>query len=117
MKIFLLSISMLLFASDTTKEVNAWEKGISVVQYNALFNKSNAVQNLEKISDAKSFNSWIDNDATIKDTYNVYSVPTVILYQDGIEVRRWEAGISMKLKITYRDVQVYVDEITGANQF
>tara|TARA_R110002033_G_scaffold3576_2_gene19771 strand:+ start:167 stop:520 length:354 start_codon:yes stop_codon:yes gene_type:complete len=117
MKLFILSISMLLFASRTDTKDNSWKNGICVVQYNALFNKGNAVQSLDKISDAKSFNSWIDNDPTIKESYGVKSVPTVILYQDGKEIRRWEAGISMKLRITYRDVQHAVDEITGANQF
>jgi hypothetical protein len=41
----------------------------------------------------------------------------VVLYKDGEEIRRWEAGISMKLELSYRDVQIYVDEMTGANQY
>jgi hypothetical protein len=44
-------------------------------------------------------------------------VPTIILYNDNKEIRRWEAGIMMKLDITHHEVQKYVDEITGANKF
>ena len=118
MKPLLLSAFLLYAAtySDTGKE-NVWLEGIAVVQYNAEFNKSNSVPNLTKVSDARIFNAWIDKSPDLKEFGRIKSVPTVVLYKDGEEVRRWEAGLSMKLEVSYREVQQYVDELTGANKF
>jgi len=45
-------------------------------------------------------------------------VPTLILYKNGKEIIRWEAGIDLSLKhIDYREIQKEVDQLTGANKF
>ena len=44
-------------------------------------------------------------------------MPTIVLYKDNKEIRRWEAGIMMQLDITHHEVQKYVDDLTGANKF
>jgi|TARA_R100000081_G_C4769279_1_gene144575 hypothetical protein len=95
----------------------SWGKGLAVVQYNADFNKNNSVKNLQRLSDARIFNAWIDKQPELKTENRIKSVPTIILYNDGEEVRRWEAGIMMKLDITHHEIQEYIDELTGANKF
>jgi hypothetical protein len=120
MKPFLTIVFILAsFTSDIKTEnfAKQWGEGIAVVQYNAVFNKTNSVKNLTRLSDARVFNAWIDEHPKLKEIGRVKSVPTVVLYKDGEEIRRWEAGISMKLELSYRDVQTYVDELTGANQY
>lgn len=96
---------------------SSWADGISVVQYNAEFNKSNSIKNLNRISDARIFNAWIDKHPELKEKGAIRSVPTIVVYKDGEEIRRWEAGIMMQLNITYHDIQEYIDELTGANKF
>ena len=118
MKTFVLSIFLLYTSTiSDTRLKGSWSKGIAVVQYNAEFNRSNSVPNLSRVSDARIFNAWIDQKPELKELGRIKSVPTLVLYKDGVEVRRWEAGISMKLDISYREVQPYVDEFTGANKF
>ena len=120
MKPFLTIVFILSSLSLTIKTedyVKQWGDGIAVVQYNAAFNKTNSVKNLGRLSDARVFNAWIDEHPKLKEIVRIKSVPTVVLYKDGEEIRRWEAGISMKLELSYRDVQTYVDEMTGANQY
>ncbi len=120
MKPFLTIVFILSSLSSTIRTedyVKQWGEGIAVVQYNAVFNKTNSVKNLARLSDARVFNAWIDEHPKLKEIGRIKSVPTVVLYKDGEEIRRWEAGISMKLELSYRDVQTYVDEMTGANQY
>ena len=101
----------------TSRSPKSWGKGLAVVQYNADFNKTNSVKNLQRLSDARIFNAWIDKQPELKTENRIKSVPTIILYNDGEEVRRWEAGIMMKLDITHHEIQEYIDELTGANKF
>lgn len=103
--------------TSNTENPKSWGKGLAVVQYNAEFNKSNSVKNLQKISDARIFNAWIDKHPELKEIGRIKSLPTIIVYKDGNEIRRWEAGIMMNLKITHHDVQDYIDELTGADKF
>jgi hypothetical protein len=37
-------------------------------------------------------------------------VPTLILFKDGEEVKRWQAGIDFKIAETEDDIQEEVDE-------
>ena len=90
-------------------------RGIVVVHYNAEFNSSNSVP-LKKISDARILNLWIDEDG-VKEYGKVKSVPTIVLYQNGEEIQRWEPGLSLSLSVTHSDIQEVIDEITGANKF
>jgi hypothetical protein len=118
MKSILLSIlSILLFTSSNPITSKSWGKGLAVVQYNAEFNKSNSVKNLQKLSDARVFNAWIDKQPELKDISRIKSVPTIILYKDNEEIRRWEANIMMSLDITHHEIQEYIDELTGADKF
>lgn len=114
MKSILLAITAFISIAWTD---SSWNEGISVVQYNAEFNKANSVKNLQKVSDARIFNAWIDQHPELKEQGGIRSVPTIIIYQNGKEMRRWEAGIMMQLDITYRDIQKEVDLLTGANKF
>jgi len=61
--------------------------------------------------------SWIDEHPEIKSNERIRSVPTLILYKDGREVHRWEAGISLELTVPYIQVQREIDKLTGANKF
>jgi hypothetical protein len=43
--------------------------------------------------------------------------PTIILYMDGKEVKRWEVGLAMSLSISPSDIQAEVDKLTGASKW
>lgn len=92
-------------------------KGVAVVHYNATWNKKNNYTEVAKVKDAKIVTAWIDKDNTIKESEGIRSLPTVILYMNGKEVKRWEAGLSFSLDIPYQEIQQEVDNLTGADQF
>ena len=111
--LLLIAFTLLSFTSSTISK-----RGIVLVHYNAGFNDVNNYVDVVKVKDAKIFKVIIDNNATVKQDERIRSVPTVVLYNNGKEIFRWEAGINLSLShIDYREIQKEVDKITGANQF
>jgi len=114
--VFVLSLILLPSAiAPEDDQINI--KGVVVVHYNATWNDKNNFTPVAKVKDAKLLTAWIDKDDTIKESEGIRSVPTVILYMDGKEVKRWEAGLAMSLKISVSEIQVEVDKLTGASKW
>tara|TARA_R100001510_G_C7632950_1_gene191537 strand:+ start:365 stop:739 length:375 start_codon:yes stop_codon:yes gene_type:complete len=93
------------------------QKGVVIIHYNAEFNSSNSYKEISKIKDAKIYKAWIDKTPQLKQEEGIRSVPTIILYQNGNEVKRWEGGLQLKLTVPLQEVQKEVDNLTGANKF
>ena len=111
--LLLIAFTLLSFASSTISK-----QGIVLVHYNAGFNDVNNYVDVVKVKDAKIFKVTIDNNATVKQDEHIRSVPTVVLYNNGKEITRWEAGINLSLShVDYREIQKEVDQLTGANKF
>ena len=83
----------------------------ALVHINAEFNKSNDWYGLEVVDGIKVYNGYIETNLVIKEKYNITKIPTLILYRDGKEIERWEAGLDMKLHIKPNEVQDKIDNI------
>ena len=86
-----------------------------VVQINADWNFSANID-LSKLKNCVIFNASIDNPefgAAIKDEWNIKSVPTILMFEYGKEIQRFEAGLSFKLdKATIlKKINNEIDEI------
>ena len=111
--LLLIAFTLCSFASSTISK-----RGIVLVHYNAGFNDVNNYVDIVKVKDAKIFKASIDGNATLKQDERIRSVPTVVLYNNGKEIFRWEAGINLSLShVDYREIQKEVDQLTGANKF
>lgn len=80
-------------------------EGKSVIEFNAGFNTKNGYKDLGKLTGAKLYRVDIEAKPSFKDKYKIKSVPTLILFRDGVEMWRWEAGLDMKLHVHHLDVQ------------
>lgn len=83
----------------------------ALVHINAEFNKSNDWYGLNVVDGVKVYNGYLEMNPAIKDKYNITKVPTIILYRDGKEIERWEAGLDMKLHIKANEVQDKIDTL------
>ena len=83
----------------------------ALVHINAEFNKSNDWYGLEVVEGIKVYNGYLESNSAIKQRYSITKVPTLILYRDGEEIERWEAGLDMKLHIKANEVQDKIDNI------
>ena len=87
------------------------DEGLCVVQFNAGFNETNKVIWIDKLTDCsnKFIDIQIDIEAASK--YKIVVVPTIVIYNNGEEVGRFQANIMMKMEATKKDVQEKIDEI------
>ena len=86
-----------------------------VVQVNADWNMS-ANMDLSKLKNCAIFNASIDDPnygATIASEWGVKSVPTIIMFEYGKEIKRFEAGLSFKLDkdTILKQINNEIDEI------
>ena len=82
----------------------------AVVHINAEFNKSNDWYGLESLEGVKVYNGYLETNPAMKERYNVTKVPTLILYIDGKETKRWEGGLDMKLHASVSEVQEQINK-------
>ena len=80
-------------------------EGKSVIEFNAGFNTKNGYKDLGKLDGAKLYRVDIEAKPALKEKYKIKSVPTLILFRDGREMWRWEAGIDMQLHVHHLEIQ------------
>jgi|TARA_R100000995_G_C3428038_1_gene97168 hypothetical protein len=84
--------------------------GIQVVQFTASFNADNEVNWLPELSECKTTTISIEEGDWQK-KYKIAIVPTLIIFDDGEEVNRFQADLSMALAATKEEVQEAIEEI------
>ena len=87
------------------------DSGVCVVEFNASFNAANSVDWLDELSDCKGRRVDIATEPDLQKEHKIVVVPTVIVFNDGEEVERFQANIMMQLEATQDDVQEAIDEI------
>ena len=83
---------------------------VKVIHFNAGWNEANDVEWFDKISDAGKKSLSIA-DQEIQKKYAIAIVPTIIVFDDGEEVKRFQADLSFKLVATREEIQEYIDEL------
>ena len=89
---------------------------VKVIQFNANWNSANSVTWLSKLSDCKVGEIDIAPNAAAKTKYKIVVVPTIIVFDHGEEVKRYQANIMMQIEAKLEDIQNLVDE-TVMNSF
>ena len=87
-------------------------EGLVVVEFNASFNKSNEVQWLSKLTDCEVERVDIAADSRWASEYKIVVVPTLVVFNNNEEAKRFQANIMMTMEATRKEVQDSIDEIT-----
>ena len=95
---------------DNFKEKIA--KDIVAVEFWAEWNKANQFIELMKLKDCNFYRVDIMNCMEIQTEYNVSAIPTVIIFDNGIEKTRFKPNIMFQLEADKKMVQHSVDTIT-----
>ena len=74
------------------------KQGIVLVEFWASFNSVNEV-NLKKIYDCKKYRVDMSQDPSLMVKHNVMAVPTVVIYHNGKEIKRFLPGLMLKLDV------------------
>jgi hypothetical protein len=83
---------------------------IKVVQFNANWNTANGVDWLSKLTDCRTDQIDIAINKEAQAKYKIVVVPTIVVFNHGEEVKRFQANIMMKMEAKLDDVQTIVDE-------
>lgn len=79
--------------------------GNAAVQFNSTWNKKNEYRWVP-IKGMRYMEVDIDKFPQYRPKYKLKSLPTIILYNNGKEVKRFEADIMMKLNIKPNEIQI-----------
>ena len=107
-----LVIILLLFISSMAYGQSPCESDeLCVVQFNAGFNEANKVPWVSKLSDCNTKFIDIQKDTKAAGKYKVVVVPTILIFNGGEEVGRFQANIMMQMESTQEEIQGKIDEI------
>ena len=101
---------IMLFISTISKGQD-FPDGLHVVEFNASFNSSNTVAWLGKLTDCETERVDIAADSRWSKEYKIVVVPTLVIFNNGEEVKRFQANIMMTMEATKKEVQESIDEI------
>jgi hypothetical protein len=83
---------------------------LTVVHFNAGWNSANDVEWVKDLDDTKLKGCDIATDTKAQAKYEIVVVPTIIVFYEGEEVKRFQADISFSMKATLKEVQEVIDE-------
>ena len=95
---------------DNFKEKIA--KDIVTIEFWAEWNQANQFTELLKLKDCNFYRVDIMNCMNIQTEYNVSAIPTVIIFDNGIEKTRFEPNVMFQIDADKKMVQHSVDTIT-----
>jgi thioredoxin-like negative regulator of GroEL len=84
---------------------------IVVTHFNADWNKPNKVKYIGDLTDCEIVYVDIASSPKLQSKHEIVVVPTVIIFKDGEEVKRFQADISFAMKATREEMQEYIDEL------
>ena len=86
-------------------------KDIVVVEFWAEWNKANEFKELNKLKDSSVYRVNIMHCTKLQADYNISAVPTVVVFDNGIEKERFNANIMFQLEADKKTIQTSIDTI------
>tara|TARA_R110000824_G_scaffold55283_3_gene152451 strand:+ start:1878 stop:2246 length:369 start_codon:yes stop_codon:yes gene_type:complete len=90
---------------------NKVAKGITIVEFWAEWNKSNECTYLSQLNDCQVYKVNVLKCSDIQKKYKVFSLPTLIIFENGKEITRFAADITFKLPIDKKGIQKEIDKL------
>ena len=96
---------------EVAEDKEVCSSGICVIEFNASFNSQNSVPWIEKLSDCETSRVDIATAPDLQREHKIVVVPTIVVFNEGEEVKRFQANIMMAMEATKGDVQDAIDEV------
>jgi len=107
---YLLILFLMLLSSSASGQTYNCDEDICVVEFNASWNDKNNVAWLSKLTDVGTKRILIDKGSWQKD-FSIVVTPTIIIFVNGKESKRYQANIMMEIEAKQTEVQDKIDEI------
>ena len=86
-------------------------KDIYVVEFWADWNSTNQFNEITKLKEASKYRVDIMHCPDLQAEYNITAIPTVIIFDNGVEKERFNANIMFQLEVDRKTIQNSVDTI------
>jgi hypothetical protein len=107
---YILILFLMLVCSSAKGQTYTCNEDICVVEFNASWNSANNVDWLHDLTDVGTKRIVIDKGDWQKD-FSIVVTPTIIVFVNGKETKRYQANIMMEMEATKKEVQDKIDEI------
>ena len=102
--VYVLTILLMLICQNTFSQ-------IVVTHFNAAWNDPNKAEWVGELEECEITYVDIAASPKIQKKHKVTVVPTIIIFKDGEEMKRWEADLSFKMSATIEELQEYINEL------
>ena len=107
---YLLILLFMILSSSANGQSYECDEEICVVEFNASWNAKNNVDWLSNLTDVGTKRILIDKGSWQKD-FSIVVTPTIIIFVEGKETKRYQANIMMEMEAKQTEVQDKIDEI------
>ena len=107
---YILILLFMIMSSSVNAQTYTCNEDICVVEFNASWNSANNVTWIHKLTDCETKRILIDKGSWQKD-FRIVVTPTIIIFINGEEKKRYQANIMMTMEATQEDIQGKIDEI------
>jgi len=83
---------------------------VTVIHFNSDWNSENSY-NISSLKDCAIDSVVICNSPDMQEEHNIKYVPTVIVFDSGLEAARFEGNLLMKLTVEIKNIQKAIDKI------
>jgi len=83
---------------------------VVVTQFNADWNSANDIEWFQKLSDCDLAKVDIVKETKLQEKHKIVIVPTIIIFKDGEEIKRYQADLSFKMLATRKEIQNFINE-------
>jgi hypothetical protein len=83
---------------------------VEVIHFNSEWNSKNNFD-ISTLKDCEKQNIIICDNPDMQEKHEIVSVPTIIIFDEGEEIKRFQANIMMKLEATEKEIQQEINEI------
>tara|TARA_R100000908_G_scaffold60680_1_gene38194 strand:- start:17473 stop:17850 length:378 start_codon:yes stop_codon:yes gene_type:complete len=87
------------------------QKGVTVVEFNAPFNKQNNFAQWKRLEHCHYYRVCIQGSPDLKKKYKIYSYPTILIFQNGYVENKFKGNIMLELDATFEEIQKSIDEL------
>ena len=84
---------------------------IVVIEFWAEWNDKNKFEDLGRLSECQKYRVDINENESLKDKYDIMALPTIIVFNDGKQEKRFNANIAFELNATKKDIQNIIDDL------
>jgi len=109
MKKLIILIVLFLVAFDGQSQ--EYKDEISVVFFTASFAKTKEIENWKKLYDCNKHILNIEDQPDLMSEESISVVPTIKIFNNGKEIKVWQANIMFELDISVKDIQKEINKI------